>query len=73
MQDLALKTDGKYFEINEKKNDVERMINTINSIEGELRDSKKVDAKSNKYYYFLWGALILLLLDSFFQVRIFRI
>ena len=49
------------------------MINAINAIEGELRDSKKVDAKSNKYFYFLMGALGLLILDLLFQVRVFRI
>ena len=73
LQDLADKTGGKYFEINEKQNDVERMINAINAIEGELRDTKKVDAKTNKYYYFLMAGLALLFIDVLFQVRIFRI
>lgn len=73
LEDLAQKTGGEYFEINKRQNDVERMINAINAIEGELRDSKEVDAKSNKYYYFLMGALALLLIDLLFQMRVFRI
>ena len=73
LKKLADNTGGEYFEINDERNDVERMINAINAIEGELRDSKKVDAKSNKYYYFLMGALGLLILDLLFQVRVFRI
>src|SRR5688572_4894115 len=40
---LANKTDGQYFEINESRNDVSRMINTISKIEGELRDARFVD------------------------------
>lgn len=73
LEDLARKTGGEYFEINDRQNDVERMINSINAIEGELRDSKEVDAKSNKYYYFLMGALALLVIDVLFQIRVFRV
>ena len=34
LRKLASDTDGKYFEINESKNDVDKLINTINLIEG---------------------------------------
>jgi len=73
LKSLADDTEGEYFEINDRKNDVERMINAINNIEGELRDSKKVDAKSNKYFYFLMAALGLLILDMLFQVKVFTV
>lgn len=73
LRDLANRTDGEYFEINEQKNDVERLINAINAIEGELRDAKEVDAKSNKYFYFLMAALVLLILDILINVKIFKI
>ena len=73
LKKLAADTDGKYFEINESQNDVERLINTINLIEGELRDSKQMDTKANKYYYFLAAALLLLLLDVLFTVKPIKI
>lgn len=73
LRDLADRTDGEYFEINEQKNDVERLINAINRIEGELKDAKEVDAKSNKYYYFLIAGLGLLFIDLLFQVKLFKI
>jgi len=73
LRDLADRTDGEYFEINEQKNDVERLINAINDIEGELKDAKEVDAKSNKYFYFLMGALVLLILDFLINVKIFKV
>jgi len=73
LQKLADRTEGEYFEINEQKNDVERLINAINDIEGELKDAKEVDAKSNKYFYFLIGALILLILDLLINVKIFKL
>lgn len=73
LKKLASETGGKYFEINQSRNDVERLINTINDIEGELRDSKQFDTKSNKYYYFLFAALFLMLIDLFISVKVIRL
>jgi Ca-activated chloride channel family protein len=70
---IAAKTDGKYFEINESNNDVQRLKNTINSIEGEVRDSRQVDISANKYFYFLVVALLLMLVDIFTSFKTIRI
>ncbi len=53
---------GQYFEINEGRNDVARLISTISKIEGELRDARFVDVSANRYYLFLVVALVLLAL-----------
>jgi len=63
LKSLAIKTGGKYFEINSESNDIERLINAINNIEGELRDSRVIDVSANKYYYFIALALILMCID----------
>lgn len=60
---LAIKTGGKYFEINENSNDIERLINAVNAIEGELKDARMVDVSANKYYYFVALALMLACFD----------
>jgi Ca-activated chloride channel family protein len=73
LEDLADKTDGDYFEINESRNDVERLINAINRIEGELRDAKQVDATQNRYYYFLGLALLLMVLDVMISVKLIKL
>ena len=73
LKKLANDTGGKYYEINESRNDVSRLINAINDIEGELRDSQKVDAKANKYFYFLGIALFLMLLDALINIKVIRI
>lgn len=73
LKKYAADTGGKYFEINDSKNDVERMINAINDIEGELRDSKQVDTKANKYFYFLTAALLLMFFDALISVKVIRI
>jgi len=66
---LASKTDGEYFEINESRNDVNKLINTISKIEGQMRDARVIDASANRYYYFLLAALILLALDILISVK----
>lgn len=71
--DLAKQTGGQYFEINETRNDVTRLINTIGRIEGELRGSRMVDVTANKYFYFLLAGCALLLLDIFLNIPIIRI
>lgn len=73
LKQYAAETGGKYFEINDSKNDVERLINAIDDIEGELQDAKKVDSKANKYYYFLSLALILMLIDVLIRVKVIQI
>lgn len=69
LKSLASKTNGQYFEINESRNDVARLINTIGKIEGELRDARFVDVSANRYYFFLLAALLLLGLDLLLDVR----
>lgn len=73
MKTLADKTGGQYFEIGENSNEVSRLINTINKIEGELRDTRLVDVSANRYFYFLLGALLLLLFDVLINVKTIRI
>jgi Ca-activated chloride channel homolog len=73
LKDLANKTDGQYFEINESRNDVNRLINSINKIEGQMRDARLVDVSANRYFYFLLAALILLVVDVMVGVRTVRI
>ena len=69
LRSIADKTGGQYFEINDSRNDVSRLINTISRIEGELRDARLVDVTANKYFYFLAFAVVLLLLDVLLNVK----
>lgn len=69
LKKLATATNGKYFEINDKQNDVKRLINQIDDIEGELRDAKKMDVSTNKYMYFLAAAILLFLIDALVKTK----
>ncbi len=69
LERLASQTGGQYFEINDTGNDVSRLINTISRIEGETRDARLVDVSANRYFYFLLGALLILVLDVLLSVK----
>ena len=73
LQKLASNTKGQYYEISDTRNDVTKLIHTINSIEGELRDTRFVDVSANRYYYFLILGLILLCADVLINVKTVRI
>lgn len=73
LQNLADQTGGKYFEIGETKNDVQRLINAIQSIKGEVRGVKQIDTTTNKYYYFLYAALFLAIIDVLFTIKVIKI
>lgn len=73
LKDVATKTGGKYFEINETNNDVSRLVNTIKDIEGEMRDARQVDVTANRYYYFLAIGLALFALDYLVSVKTIKI
>lgn len=73
LRSLADKTGGQYFEINERRNDVSRLINSVDNIEGELRDARFVDVTANRYFYFLGLALVLVVVDILLTVHTIKI
>lgn len=73
LKNLALQTGGKYFEINATTNDIERLINAINAIEGELKDSRVLDVSANKYFYFIALALVLIFIDLMMGLKAIRL
>lgn len=73
LEKIASITNADYFELSETKNDIPRLINTINNIEGELQGTRTVDITANKYYYFLGFAFLLLVLDVLISIKTFYI
>lgn len=73
LEKLADDTGGEYFEINESRNDTERLINAINNVEGEMREAKKIDSTQNRYFYFLGTALLLMIMDVLFSVKLIKL
>lgn len=73
LRELARRTDGDYYEITDRVNETRQLVRAVQTIEGELRDTRFVDASANKYFYFLVAALALIVVDALFTVRVIRI
>ena len=66
-------SNGKYFEVTNEKNEVQALIEAMSAVEGEVWDVKTIDIGANKYFYFLFVAICILLLDVLFTINIIRI
>lgn len=73
LRDLAKNTGGSYFEISGTTNEVSRLINAINNIEGEIRDARFIDVTANEYFYFLLAGFLLFLIDVLVPVPALRL
>jgi len=73
LKKIANETKGKYFEISNQINQINGMIYEIKEIKGDLIDSKFMDVTKNKYFYFLFVALILMSMDFLFNFKIIKI
>lgn len=70
---IAMETNGRYFEISDARNEVPALIEAMQSIEGEVRDVQMMDVGANKYFYFLFVALCILVIDVLFTINIIRL
>tara|TARA_B110000014_G_scaffold166196_1_gene117601 strand:+ start:579 stop:1550 length:972 start_codon:yes stop_codon:yes gene_type:complete len=73
LKETASYTGGKYFEISNEMNQTDNLISEIVNIKGDYIESKTVDVTENKYFYFLFSALILMLIDFTFSFKIISI
>jgi Ca-activated chloride channel family protein len=73
LQEIAAKTNGEYFEINQRASEINKLISAINNVKGNVRQSKTIDVKANKYFYPLLLALLLMLFDATIRFNTFKI
>jgi Ca-activated chloride channel family protein len=73
LKKISAQTGGKYFEVTNDKNEVPSLIEAMDSIEGEVWDVQTIDIGANKYFYFLFLALAIMLLDILFTINIIKI
>lgn len=73
LKNMAAASKGNYYDLNNVKNDIPLLINDIDKAEGTLVDSRTITVVSNKYYYFLGAALILIMLDVLITIGTFRL
>lgn len=63
LKTIAKLTGGKYYEINEYINESERVVRDIDQLKGIVTDTKVINIVADKYFYFVFIALILMIFD----------
>lgn len=66
---LSAVAGGSYYELSNTRNDVAKLAQDIQLIETNSFSAHTVDAKANKYIYFLGFALLLMVIDVLFTVK----
>lgn len=73
LKKIARRTGGGYFEITKQLNEAPQLVQAIEEVRGQLRESRQVDVNANKYYYFLIAALLLAVVDGVTTVSVLKI
>ena len=73
LQEIANRTGGQYFEISARASEVSKLISAINNVKSDVRQSRLIDVKANKYFYPLLAALLLMVIDASVRFNTFRI
>jgi Ca-activated chloride channel family protein len=66
-------TGGEYFEISDASQQSGDLISALDRLEGGVANTRKVEASSNKYFYFLLAALGLALLDMILPIKTIKL
>ncbi len=73
LKEMSELSDGHYFEITQETNETKTMVNRILKVDGTMKGSRKIDSVANKYFYFLFIAIIFIILDVLISVKTIRI
>ncbi len=73
LEEVSKAGGGQYFEINAQLDDTQRLIQSLQTIKTTLRDVRTMDIGANKYFYFLIAAILMLLADVLFTIKIIKI
>lgn len=74
LKELASKSNGVYFELSDQKNEVPKLMQYINNLKGEVRDTLQIGKNTDlKPEYFLIIALFLILIDLLLSIKLFKL
>ncbi|WP_210465211.1 VWA domain-containing protein [Rufibacter roseolus] len=73
LKEVAQRTKGNYFEINQNISEMPRLLSAVNTVKSELRQAKVVEVAANKYLYPLLAALLLIALDVLWTIQVLKI
>ncbi len=74
LKKLAKITNGRYFEISDRKNDTQRLTNAVEQLKGTSRDNIQISTPKNIVsHYLIYIALALMVFDLFVSFKILKL
>jgi Ca-activated chloride channel family protein len=73
LQKLATATKGRYIEADANSAYLSELVSVLRTLRRQAVDQQRIAVQTNKYYYFLAVALLLIVFDLLFTVRTFRL
>lgn len=73
LKEIADMASGEYYEITPETNEVKAMVHKIIKVEGILKGSRKIESAANKYFYFLFVGIVLVLIDVLVSVKTIKV
>lgn len=73
LKQLARVLKGKYFQLSNQVNDVPAILKEVAQTENNWVDTRKMTVANNKYFYFVFLALILMIIDILITIRTIKL
>lgn len=73
LKQLAKVLGGKYFQLSGQVNDVQAILKEVGQLENNWVDARKMTVANNKYFYFVFLALILMIVDILITIRTIKL
>ncbi len=70
LKQIAQDTKGQYFAISKSQNEAPQLLQAIKEVQGQKIDQRAINVADNKYIYFLWVALGLMMFDFMFKLKV---
>ncbi|WP_460472474.1 vWA domain-containing protein [Emticicia fontis] len=73
LKELTKVLNGKYFQLSNQVNDVAAILKEVGQLENNWVDTRKMTVANNKYFYFVFLALILMIIDILITIRTIKL
>ncbi|RYU96133.1 vWA domain-containing protein [Emticicia agri] len=73
LKQLAKVLNGKYFQLSNQVNDVSAILKEVSQLENNWVDTRKMTVANNKYFYFVFLGLILMIIDILITIRTIKL
>ncbi|HSZ24107.1 MAG TPA: VWA domain-containing protein [Cytophagaceae bacterium] len=73
IKEMSGLSGNNYFEITPETNNMKNLTSKMLKVEGTLKGSRKIENAANKFFYFLFVAIILVVIDILVTVKTIRI